>query len=823
MIADFLNKFRPGGPWLLVAMHPDKKGTPPGVTFTDAAKAEAWALEKNKTHNIYFGINPTREPINKKAEKTDIARLEWLWVDVDPRAGEDFEQERQRIRSLLNGGMPKDIPAPSLVIDSGGGYWGMWRLSEPLDIPTPASETDKPWEKAEAFNVELANRLGGDHCFNVDRIARLPGLTNWPDPKKRAKGREPSKAEVCGWNDAAYPLTAFKAAPRKAETITGGTPTASRKASPRCSVGDGTASPSDWVPGHVAPCSTDDLREWAAANGKTIRDNTLALIATGQDPVEPTKYPSRSEPLFKVCLDLVRAGVDDAVIFRVITDPGNAIAESVREQPSWEGYAKRQIFRAWEEIGRKWWRHPKIALEYLNNMHAVLSQEGGKCRVLAWSWVPLMTDDDDDKPREEQRGRWVPLLQSFEDFQHRYCHLRVEAGTDKDGKPIEVPVGKWWLLQEARRQFDELCFHPKKPETVGRNLNLWRGWGVKPQPGDWSLMRAHVEAVLADGNADHADYILKWAAWAVQNPHKPAEAALVFRGGKGAGKGMFARALKDLFGQHGLHIFSGDYLTGKFNAHLRDAVLVFADEAVAPDDNERSGRLQGLITEPTFVVEGKGANAVQVNNMLHVVMASNEKWVVPASSDERRYAVFNVNGNRAQDRDYFGPLAEQMANGGLAAMLHDLLEMDLDGFHPRWNIPQTDALTEQKLAGLRGVERAFLDILQTGELPVERWLDKKARTLPFVSTTRLCELVNARLRKDRGRDVTPNEVADLLKALGFEYRQYPVRGFALPTLADARAAWDRVKIPAPWDGSDRWTDLPPPKKPDADGDDGSPF
>jgi len=121
------------------------------------------------------------------------------------------------------------------------------------------------------------------------------------------------------------------------------------------------------------------------------------------------------------------------------------------------------------------------------------------------------------------------------------------------------------------------------------------------------------------------------------------------------------------------------------------------------------------------------------------------------------------------------------------------------------------------------VERAFLDILQTGELPVERWLDKKVRTLPFVSTTRLCELVNARLRKDRGRDVTPNEVADLLKALGFEYRQYPVRGFALPTLADARAAWDRVKIPAPWDSSDRWTDLPPPKKPDADGDDGSPF
>ena len=46
------------------------------------------------------------------------------------------------------------------------------------------------------------------------------------------------------------------------------------------------------------------------------------------------------------------------------------------------------------------------------------------------------------QPREEQRGRWVPLLQSFEDFQHRYCHLRVEAGTDKDGKPIKCEGSK---------------------------------------------------------------------------------------------------------------------------------------------------------------------------------------------------------------------------------------------------------------------------------------------------------------------------------------------------------------------------------------------
>lgn len=174
MIADFLNKFRAGGPWLLVAVSPDKKGGPLAASFTDAAKAEAWALEQNKARNVYFSVNPTAKPINKKANKADIARLEWLHVDVDPRAGEDFEQERARIKSLLNGGMPKDIPAPSLVIDSGGGFWGLWRLAEPLDLNGDPEKI----AQAEAFNIELANRLGGDHCHNVDRIARLPGTVN---------------------------------------------------------------------------------------------------------------------------------------------------------------------------------------------------------------------------------------------------------------------------------------------------------------------------------------------------------------------------------------------------------------------------------------------------------------------------------------------------------------------------------------------------------------------------------------------------------------------------------------------------------------------
>jgi hypothetical protein len=57
-------------------------------------------------------------------------------------------------------------------------------------------------------------------------------------------------------------------------------------------------------------------------------------------------------------------------------------------------------------------------------------------------------------------------------------------------------------------------------------------------------------------------------------------------------------------------------------------------------------------------------NAFQVLNALKIIMASNEKWVVPASGNERRYAVFDVAGARKQDHAYFKRIQDQLDDGG---------------------------------------------------------------------------------------------------------------------------------------------------------------
>jgi hypothetical protein len=60
-----------------------------------------------------------------------------------------------------------------------------------------------------------------------------------------------------------------------------------------------------------------------------------------------------------------------------------------------------------------------------------------------------------------------------------------------------------------------------------------------PQRGRWPLLRDHLEQILSAADPLVADYNLRWAAWGFQHPGEQAEAAVVFRGKKGGGKGLW--------------------------------------------------------------------------------------------------------------------------------------------------------------------------------------------------------------------------------------------------------------------------------------------
>jgi hypothetical protein len=101
-------------------------------------------------------------------------------------------------------------------------------------------------------------------------------------------------------------------------------------------------------------------------------------------------------------------------------------------------------------------------------------------------------------------------------------------------------------------------------------------------------------------------------------------------------------------------------------------------------------------------------------------MSSNAYWVVPASHDERRYAVSDISprysmgtATEGERKEYFGAIQRELGQGGAAAMLYDLLQMNLGDWHPR-EVPITPGLMRQKKESLRG---NFQPLLQSGTLP----------------------------------------------------------------------------------------------------------
>ena len=753
---EFLTRFEPEGPWVLTAIQPDRKrietrafrpGMEDGLV--------TWLGKYNGRRNIYFSVNRPLRDLTKKAEREDIAEMRWLHVDIDPRAGEDLEAERSRALGLLTTNLPAGVPAPTVIVFSGGGYQGFWRLEEPIPINGDLAQA----EDAKRYNQRLETLFGADQCHNIDRIMRLPGTVNVPDERKAKKGRVPMLAHVVPMGDwPSYPLSRFDPAP----AVQSASPGATGGNTPLPSVGARLA-------------TLDELDQWR------VPDRVKVIINHGRHPDEKKEGDdSRSAWLFDALCQLARCNVPDEVAMAIVTDPAFGISESVLDKGrKAEAYAARQIARA------RLFADDPILLE-MNDRHFVIENDGGKCRVA--EWVPANGD-----------GREYLSFQSFEDFRNRYMHKLVQAGTDAKGQPNYKPQGKWWLDNPKRRQVRGLIFRPGGAETVNGYLNLWRGFGLDPAPGDWSLMRAHIRDILADGDEVSADYIIRWAAWAVQHPEFPAEVALVFKGGMGTGKGTFGRAMRKLFGQHGLHLTSPAQVAGRFNSHLRDVCLLFADEAIRPDDRAARGVLKALLTEPTLPIEGKGRDIVEAPNYAKVVMASNDDWVVPVDIDDRRFAVFGVSNDRRQDEAYFRALNAELDNGGLEAMLHDLLAMELGTWHPRQAIPDTSARREQQMATLDGFDAVFLDLLREGVIPSDRWpgVDQ-----PFVATTALRALAAERNRRS---DVSLNQVSDLLKRLGFEkVRRSRPSGFVLPTLPEARAAWDRVCTPVAWDDTDCW-------------------
>ncbi len=383
----------------------------------------------------------------------------------------------------------------------------------------------------------------------------------------------------------------------------------------------------------------------------------------------------------------------------------------------------------------------------------------------------------------------VPMYQSFENFKKFQNAWSKTYKVQKGDIFVETKVGRgdWWLDQCAgpRRQYDTTRFMPGSDKLVVNNiLNLWTGFAVKSIEGakHESFLR-HIHDNLCGGSDVYYNYLILWMAHVVQRGGKPAGVAVVLKSeSEGTGKSFFAKSFGRLFGKHFKHVVNADHLVGKFNSHMRDCRVMFADEAFYAGDRKHEGVLKAIITEERLMVELKGIDPSMEPNYMALIMASNLLFVVPAHHSARRYFVLEVLTTKMQDSVYFNSIQADLDDGGYESLLHFLQHLPLDGFDIR-AVPKTEALAKQKELSLSAEDDWWKQLLIDGVLP---------GAMPGEPCSAYSKLLfeDARERFPKLAMTGAKRLANAIEDRGAEERRKPhARGWKFPPLPEARKAW----------------------------------
>ena len=185
-----------GVPGLIEVRHISPHNASPGRRFCSSVGGALAAVEEFAANgqNVYAGIATRRD--NSGGGKRNLQATRAIFVDVD------FKEEGDR--EVLEVAL-EDLPAPTLRVFTGGGQHIYWLSEEWVDL------TSEPQvQHFESVLKGLTNLIGGDRAAtDASRVLRVAGTVNFPDARKRARGRVPECSTILEDSGRLYSFSDF--------------------------------------------------------------------------------------------------------------------------------------------------------------------------------------------------------------------------------------------------------------------------------------------------------------------------------------------------------------------------------------------------------------------------------------------------------------------------------------------------------------------------------------------------------------------------------------------------------------------------------------
>lgn len=265
-------------------------------------------------------------------------------------------------------------------------------------------------------------------------------------------------------------------------------------------------------------------------------------------------------------------------------------------------------------------------------------------------------------------------------------------------------------------QPEQLIFEPDPKKVPEGSISMFEGWPLVPtyDTSKCHLLIEHLFKICGE-DENIFNWISSWLAYPLQHPGaKMASGLMIYGEREGTGKSIFFNVIAKIYGKYGCSV-NQTMIQSDFNGWISQKLFMVGEEVVTNQDKRTlKGMLKNLVTNPTHTINEKGYPARFEVNKTNIVFLSNEQQPGILDPKDRRYMAIRF--EEYSPPEYFQALAEEINNGGAAALYGWLLTLDLEDFDENTRPLETEARAELKKLGSNNSIR-FIEEWQAGDTP----------------------------------------------------------------------------------------------------------
>lgn len=639
----------------------------------------------------------------------NVSELCAVFIDLDCGPKKPYATKEKALDHLVELVTSYSFPKPSLVVDSGGGIHAYWCFNNPVpkeEWLVLAAEFKSFWIK-NGLNIDPVVTADCSRVMRVPdsynlKLADNPRLVSLLIPRAGGSVRKYDVAEI------------RRALPAKDNPVT------------TISLGN--------KPNYLPPLKV----------GITQNDASASLMLPLCKQVEVainTGGAFRSEPEWHADLGLLKYTIEAPGILHTASHKhhGYSVSETDDKAAKWtaspttcEHYYGKLASPLCDGCGYKGKLTSPIQLGYPTprGLKAVI-KNASTTQPTANTQSPAYLSAPSEILEVSKKFAWDCEAMNLynittgryvqkERFNTHYANRFIDLGTATKPKPVALGVA--WIQHHLRREANGVRMVPNEPEDLPDGaINSWLGFSVEPIKGGIKPFIKLFKRQIP--NPRDRKYVLHWIANLFQNPaSKTFTSIVMWSRTQGTGKNLIWECVGNLFNERHYTLVSQEVFDDAFTEWKANRVFVICDEVSSTEKRQTADRIKGWITSSSNAINTKNEPKFTQPNLIKYVFLSNHPDAVFLDDSDRRFFVVEVAQGRLPDHEA-KEFTSWRDNGGQAALLHFLLNLDIRKFNGKSPAPMSSAKQE---------------MIDDNRSDIECWLDQTLTNLNAVIGREIC-------------------------------------------------------------------------------------